>query len=303
MRVAITGSRGLIGTALTASLAADGHDVVPVVRSADETAPNGVVRWDIDAGTIDRAGLEGVDAVVHLAGAGIGDRRLTEDRKRVVATSRSRGTALLADALADLEHKPQVMVSASAIGYYGERGDEVLTETSTAQPGNFLSDVCVAWEAATAPAAAAEIRVARIRSGIVLAAHGGALARMLPLFKFGLGGRMGSGRQWWSWVSLADEVGAIRFVLDHDIEGPVNATAPSSTTNADFTKALGQALHRPAVLPVPRFGPRLVLGRERADLLLFTSERVEPRVLSSAGFEFRHPDIESAFASLESLAP
>ena len=296
MDIAITGASGLIGTALRASLEADGHRVVPVVRRPVGDGER-AVRWDPAAGTIDRAGLEGLDAVVHLAGAGIGDKRWSDDRKREILESRSKGTALLADALAGLERKPPVLVSGSAIGYYGDRGDEVLTEQST--PGDiFLSEVCVAWEEAAAPAIEAGIRVPFARTGIVLATQGGALAKTLPLFKLGLGGKMGSGRQWWSWISLADEVAALRFLIDHDVTGPVNLTAPEPATNAHFTKVLGHVLGRPTVLPVPAFGPRLLLGAELADQLLFASQRVEPTVLEAAGFTFAHPDLDTALRAV-----
>ena len=186
-----------------------------------------------------------------------------------------------------------MLVSGSAIGYYGDRGDEHLTEASG--PGDdFLASVCTAWEAETAPAADAGIRVACIRTGLVLSPEGGAMGKLLPLFKLGLGGRFGSGRQWWSWIGLDDEVAAITFLLDHDVTGPVNLTAPGAVTNADFAKALGRVLHRPAVLPVPRFGPKLLVGAELAEALLFTSARVEPAALEAAGFTFTHPELDGA---------
>ncbi|MEZ5143544.1 MAG: TIGR01777 family oxidoreductase [Acidimicrobiales bacterium] len=296
MDIAITGASGLIGTALAASLRADGHRVVPVVRRLVADGER-AVRWDPSAGTIDAAALEGVDAVVHLAGAGIGDKRWTPERKQEILQSRSRGTAVLAEALAGLERKPAVLVSGSAIGYYGDRGDEVLTEASG--PGDiFLSEVCVAWEAATGMAVEAGIRVPIVRTGIVLSADGGALAKTLPLFKAGLGGRMGSGTQWWSWISIDDEVAAIRWLLDHDVAGPVNLTAPAPVTNAEFTKVLGRVLGRPTVLPVPRFGPKLLLGGELAEQLLFASQRVQPTVLEDHGFTFAHRDLESALRAV-----
>jgi len=275
VRVAITGSHGFIGSALVESLAADDHDVVRVAHDD--------VRAEV---------LEGAEAVVHLAGEPIGARRWTPEQKRKILDSRAETTATLATTLAALDPRPRVLVSGSAIGYYGERGDEVLREDSP--PGDdFLAEVCQAWEAATAAAGDAGIRVAHIRTGVVLG-RGGALAKMLPLFRFGLGGRFGSGRQWWSWISLEDEIGAIRHLLDHEISGAVNLTGPAPVTNAEFTRALGDVLHRPAVLPVPRFGPSLLLGRELAGSLLFTSQRVEPNVLTDHGFRFRHPDVTSA---------
>ena len=260
MRVAVTGSSGLIGTPLVARLQAEGHDVVRVVRrpvSAGESA----LRWDPAAGTIDAAALAGVDAVVNLAGPGIGDKRWTEERKRELVESRTHGTALLASTLAALDPRPSVLVSGSAIGYYGERGDEVLTESSG--PGDdLLARLCVDWEAATAPAADAGIRVATIRTGIVLTTAGGALPKLLPLFKLGLGGKMGSGRQWWSWITLRDEIDAIVWLLTHDLAGPVNLTAPAPTTNAELTKAARRAAapahvpDRPEVRPRPGRRPR-----------------------------------------------
>lgn len=294
MRVAITGSSGLIGGALRASLKADGHEVVPVVRSAG--AP-GSVRWDIDAGQIDAGGLEGIDAAVHLAGAGIGDKRWTDERKREIRESRTKGTALLAGTLARLDAKPSVLISGSAVGYYGDRGDEQLTETSPPGTG-FLAEVVAAWEAATAAASESGIRVATIRSGIVLDADGGALPRMARLAKLGLLGKLGTGQQWMSWISLADEVGAIRFLLDHDVHGPVDLTAPTPVTNAVFTKALGRVLHRPTFLPIPSFGPKLLLGAELADSLLFEGQRVLPEVLLDAGYEFQHDEVESALEDI-----
>ena len=291
MRIAITGSHGLIGGALTRSLQADGHEVVPVVRGPD--VPAGAVRWDIERGEIDRAGLEGLDGVVHLAGEGIGEKRWTDEQKRRIHDSRTQGTRLLAEALAGLDARPPVLVSGAAVGVYGDRGDEQLTEASPPGAG-FLAEVVVDWEAAAAPASAAGIRVPRIRTGIVLAADGGALPRLVRLCRFGVLGKLGGGRQWMSWISLEDEVAAIRFLLspECDLEGPVNLTAPAPVTNEVFTKTLGRVLHRPTVLPIPSFGPKLVLGPELAESLLFDSQRVLPDALVDAGFEFRHTDLE-----------
>lgn len=299
MRVAITGSSGLIGTALTRSLTTDGHEVVRVVRRAGGA---GTVRWDPEGGEIDAAGLEAVDAVVHLAGAGIGDHRWTDEHKRRVLESRTRGTSLLATTLAGLSSRPAVLVSGSAVGFYGNRGDEQLVETSGPGRG-FLAEVVTAWEAAAAPAADAGIRVAKIRTGVVLAAEGGALARMASIARFGLLGKLGTGRQWMSWITLPDEVRAIRFLLDHDVAGPVNLTAPAPVTNAVFTKALGRVLHRPTVLPVPSFGPKLLLGRELASSLLFEGQRVLPEVLLDAGFEFHHDEVETALHAVLDRRP
>lgn len=292
MDVAVTGASGLIGSALAASLEADGHRVRRLVRRPARSGRD-EVSWDPVRGGIDAAALAGVDAVVHLAGAGIGDRRWSAERRREILDSRTVSTVLLAGTLAELDAKPAVLLSGSAIGYYGDRGDEVLTETSDA--GDiFLSEVCVAWEAAAEAAIDAGIRTAFLRTGIVQAREGGALAKTLPLFRVGLGGKLGTGRQWWSWISLEDEVRAIRFLLDHEVSGPVNLTAPNPTTNAEYTKVLGRVLGRPTVLPVPSFGPRLLLGRDLADQLLFASQRVQPTELLEAGFEFTHPDLEGA---------
>jgi uncharacterized protein (TIGR01777 family) len=292
MRIAITGSSGMIGSALCDALRDEDHEVVPVVRT--DPAPEGTVRWDPKAGEIDAAGLEGVDAVVHLAGAGIGDHRWTEEYKREVHDSRTVGTDLLARTLAGLDRPPKVLLTASGVHYYGHRGDEVLTEESSKGDG-FLSGVVADWEAANQPAADAGIRAVQMRNGVVLS-RGGALGRMLPLFRFGLGGRLGSGDQWMSWIALDDEIEAIVFLLEHDdISGPVNLTAPEPVRNREFTEALGRALHRPAVVPVPRFGPRLLLGRDLADELLFYSMRVQPARLEEAGFRFLRPQIDAGF--------
>jgi hypothetical protein len=296
VQIAITGATGLIGTSLGRALRAEGHEVVPVVRRPVADGER-AVRWDPAAGTIDAAALEGIDAVVHLAGAGIGDHRWTEDYRREILDSRVRGTELLAGALAGLERRPSVLVSGSAIGFYGDTGDNVVDESATAGDG-FLADVCVLWEGATTPAAEAGIRVAMLRTGIVLDRTGGALRKMLPLFRVGAGGRMGSGRQWWSWITIDDEVAAIRWLLDHEVAGPVNAVAPAPVTNRDFTVALAHAMHRPAIFPVPAFGPRLLLGRELADALLFTSQRILPTVLTESGFSFSHPTIDDALAAV-----
>ena len=292
MKIAITGASGLIGRALTTSLVADGHQVIPVVRRPNSATPD-AIEWNPAAGTIEASKFEGVDGVVHLAGAGIGDKRWSESYKREILESRTKGTELLARTLVSLSAPPSVMVSGSAIGFYGDTGDTAVDETAPAGD-DFLAKVCVDWEAAAAPATEAGIRVPFLRTGIVLTTDGGALAKMLPLFRFGLGGRMGSGKQWWSWISMADEIGAIRWLLDHDTSGPINATAPSPVTNSQFTKALGEAMHRPTFAPVPSFGPKLLLGAELADALLFTSARVVPRALEASGYSFAHPTIDTA---------
>ncbi|MGZ4690788.1 MAG: TIGR01777 family oxidoreductase [Acidimicrobiia bacterium] len=295
MKVAVTGATGLIGTALTTELRARGDDVITVGRGAGAT-----VRWDPAAGTIDADALEGLDAVVHLAGEPIGEKRWTDDEKRAIHDSRSRGTGLLATTLAGLARPPAVLVSGSAVGYYGNRGDEVLTETSGPGPAaDFLVGVCLAWEAATAPAEAAGIRTVHVRTGIVLSADGGALARMLTPFKLGLGGRIGSGRQYMSWISIDDEVGAMLHALDHDtVVGAVNATGPAPVTNAQFTKALGTALHRPTILPTPLAPLKLVYGGELVQHLLVDGQRVMPARLAETGYDFRHPTLAAALAAV-----
>jgi uncharacterized protein (TIGR01777 family) len=293
--VAVTGSGGLIGRALVRRLQEGGHRVRRVVRSGGE-GPD-AVRWDPMVGTIDASALAGVDAVVNLGGEGIGDHRWTEAQKRRIRDSRVTGTTVLAEAMAALEPRPSVLLNASAVGYYGDRGDEVLTEASGPGTG-FLSEVVQAWEGATRPAAAAGIRTACFRTGIVLAADGGALAKQLPLFRFGLGGRLGSGTQWLPWIALEDEVGAIVHLLTADVEGPVNLAAPDPVTNATFTEVLGRVLGRPSFLAVPAFGPRLLLGRELADELLFSSARMVPEKLRASGYQCALPELEGALRSV-----
>jgi uncharacterized protein len=295
MDVAITGASGLIGTELTRSLRGDGHRVRPLVRRpSDDPA---AVRWDPAAGTLDAGDLAGVDVVVHLAGAGIGDKRWTEARKRELVESRTHGTMLIARTLAAMEQPPAVLVSASAIGFYGDPGDEVVTELSP--PGDdFVAGLVRQWEAAAQPAVDAGIRTVFLRTAPVLAGHGGILPRMSLPFRLFVGGRIGSGRQWMSWVSLDDAVGAIRFLIDRtDIAGPVNVTSPEPVTNREMTAALGRALHRPSALVAPAPMLRLAVGRERADVLLFVSQRVRPGVLIDAGYPFLHPRLDDALAA------
>jgi uncharacterized protein (TIGR01777 family) len=296
LTIAISGSSGLIGTALTTRLRADGHTVMPMVRT---TAREGEIHYDPRAGQLDPEHLIGVDAIVHLAGAGIGDRRWTAAYRREILESRTLSTSLIARSMAEVVNRggPRTLLSGSAIGFYGATDDQELNERSDAGDG-FLADVCREWEAATSPADDAGIRVAHLRTGIVLSPAGGALKKLLPLFRFGLGGRMGSGRQWQSWISIDDQVGAIAFLLTADISGPVNLTAPTPVTNSEFTKVLAEALSRPALLPIPSFGPRLLLGRDLADALLFTGQRVLPDRLTEAGFSFEHSTLAEAFASL-----
>lgn len=293
MDVAITGASGLIGSALGRHLTASGHRVLRLVRSAPGTDD---AAWDPGAGTIDVGALEGIDAVVHLAGEGIGEKRWSTEQKERIRSSRVSGTSLIARTLAGLTTPPSVLVSGSAIGFYGDTADRAVDETAPA--GNdFLASICVDWEAAAAPAAAAGIRTVFARTGIVLSTEGGALARQLPFFKLGAGGRSGSGRQYQSWISLDDEVAALAWMLDSPIAGPVNLTAPNPVTNAEFAKTLGRTLHRPTSI-IPMVGPRLLFGRELADALLLTSQRVLPAALDDHGFQFRHPRLDAALADL-----
>jgi uncharacterized protein (TIGR01777 family) len=296
MFVAVTGSTGLIGSAVVDALRRDAHEVVPVVRgSGGGSTPT--VRWDPKAGTIDAAGLAGVDGVVHLAGAGIADHRWTDEYKRELVDSRVLGTGLIARTVAALDPRPRVLVSASGVDWYGDRGDEVLDETSAPGTG-FLADLCHQWEAAADPARQAGIRVAHTRSGVVLSGTGGALKKQLPLFRLGLGGRFGDGRQWMSWISLDDEVAAILHLLATDVAGPFNLTSPEPVTNGDYTKTLGAAVHRPTLLPTPSFGPKLLLGPELTDVLLYESKRAVPRALLASGFTFRYPALADALRAV-----
>ena len=299
MRVAVTGSTGLIGRAVVERLEAEGHQAVRVVRPSGSSDPPGTsaIGWDPLHGQIDLEGLEGLDAVVHLAGEPIAARRWSDEQKQRIVNSRTQGTALLAGALARLDQPPGVLVSASAIGYYGDRGDELLDEASSGGDG-FLADVCRAWEEAADPARDAGIRVAHPRTGMVLSHSGGALAEMLPFFRLGLGGRIGRGRQWVSWITLHDEVEALLWLLTADVEGPVNLTAPEPVTNRQLTAALGRALHRPALLPTPKPALWARLGRELTEALLYSSARVEPALLVRRGFRFAHPDIATGLAEV-----
>ncbi|MFI0526353.1 MAG: TIGR01777 family oxidoreductase [Ilumatobacteraceae bacterium] len=294
MRVIISGASGLIGSALCSELRSGQHDVVTLVR---RPAGAGEIQWDPANGVLPADALEGADAVVHLAGAGIGDHRWTAEYKREILDSRVRSTTLLAETIASCTQRPPVFLSGSAIGIYGASDDRELDEQSPVGSG-FLADTCRQWEAAALPAAAAGTRVAYLRTGIVLTPKGGALKKMLPLFKLFAGGRFGNGKQWQSWISLPDEVGAICHLLTSDVEGPVNLTAPNPVTNAGFVKVLGKAMGRPSVLPVPSFGPKLLLGSELAEALLFTGQNVLPKVLQHSGYHFRHPRLDEAFAAL-----
>jgi hypothetical protein len=301
MKVLVSGATGLIGSALQRALVARGDQVITLIRPSTSNASEQTIHWDPSLGTIDRAALERqgpIDAVIHLAGAGIADKRWTAARKEEILSSRVNSTRILADAVVSLSHQPEVFVSGSAIGIYGNRGDEILTESSSEGSG-FLADVCHAWEAAASAVPEAGIRTAFARTGIVLSAEGGALAKQLPLFRLGVGGRLGSGKQWTSWISIDDEVAGILAILDQtSLAGPINLTAPSPVTNAEFTRALGHALHRPAVLPVPVPALKVALGSELVDEALTASQRVEPTVLLASGFRFTDPEINEGLASI-----
>jgi len=292
MDIAITGATGLIGTRLATSLESSGHRVLRVVRRPSGRPGTDETVWDPAAGRIDAGAFDGLDAVVHLAGEGIGEGRWTPEQKRRIRDSRTDGTALLARTLATLPRPPRRLLSGSAIGFYGDTGDRPTDESGPAGTG-YLPEVCVAWEAAAQPAVDAGIATAYLRTGVVLSAAGGALAKQLLPFKLGLGGRSGSGRQYVSWITLDDHVAATTWLLDADIAGPVNLTAPNPVTNAEFATALGRALHRPTTI-IPMIGPRLLMGRELADTLLLESQRIVPGVLESSGFSFSHPTIDGA---------
>lgn len=291
MKIAITGSSGLIGRALVDALTADGHEIRRLVRRP--CARPGEVRWI--PGTVQPHTVDGTDAVVHLAGAGVGDRRWTPGWQSEVLRSRVDGTTSIAASIAACRQPPPVLLSGSAIGWYGDTGDAEVDETGPLGDG-FLADVVRQWEAATAAAETAGVRVAHLRSGIVLSPAGGALGRVLPLFRYGVGGRLGSGRQWMSWIALPDEVAAIRFLLDADANGPVNLVT-GAVTNADYTRSIAAALHRPAVFPVPGFALRAVLGGF-ADEGVLAGQRVRPAVLAAAGFRPMLPDLDGALAAL-----
>jgi uncharacterized protein len=292
--ILVSGSTGLLGSALVPALRNEGHQVRRLTRSGDSSED--AVQWDPSAGTIDADRLESVDAVVHLAGENIVGR-WTSAKKARIRDSRVQGTRLLAETIASLSAPPSVMLSASASGYYGDRGNELLTEESA--PGsNFLAGVCQEWEAAADPAREAGVRVVHPRFGIVLSTEGGALGTTLPIFKLGGGGRIGSGRQYWSWISIDDVVGAIIHALTTDsLEGPVNVTISDPPTNAEYTKTLGHVLGRPTVFPLPAPAARLALGQV-ADELLLASQRIEPARLKESGYSYRYPELEGALRHL-----
>ncbi len=294
MKVAITGATGFVGTALVSQLRAEGHETIRVSRQAG-TARDAV--WNPSQGTIEAHKLEGLDAVVHLAGESIASGRWNEQKKARIRDSRVQGSSLLSSTLAKLKSPPKTLVSASAIGFYGDRGDAVCNEDSAAGTG-FLADVCRAWEAACQPAVNAGIRVVNSRFGIVLSPRDGALAKMLLPFKLGLGGVVGSGTQYWSWISLDDVVSSIIYCLNTGtLRGPVNAVAPAPATNHVFTKTLGHVLNRPTIFPMPAFAARLALG-EMADALLLASTRVVPERLQNSGYSFQYPELGPALKHL-----
>ncbi|MFM7542322.1 MAG: TIGR01777 family oxidoreductase [Actinomycetales bacterium] len=288
-RVAITGATGMIGAALSGHLKSEGHTVQKLVRrpviSADE------VFWDPRKGTIDLAPLEGVDAVIHLAGANVGDKRWSKSYRTEILNSRLLGTTTIANAVAQL--KPSIFISASAIGWYGETGNRAVTEND--RPGDdFLAAVCKQWEAAADLAGG--VRTVKLRTGLVLEPNSGALGKMLPLFKFGLGGKLGSGRQWWSWITLHDQIRAICYLMESELSGPINITSPNPATNQEFTSALARALHRPALFPVPSIALKVVLGGFASEVL--GSKKVIPQKLNEAGFSFDFPHLAPALAAL-----
>jgi uncharacterized protein (TIGR01777 family) len=295
MRILIGGSHGLVGTALIKALETDGHEIFRLVRHAPTSKTE--VEWSPDRYSIALARIEGFDAVVNLAGESIAEGRWTDDKKRRIRESRVKGTKLLGDALANLAVPPQIFVCASAIGYYGNRGDELLTETSA--PGDdFLAKVCAEWENATALATEKGIRVVNARFGVILDTNGGALKKMLPPFRMGVGGKVGSGKQWMSWIALDDVVAGIQFALANDsIKGPVNFVAPVPVTNSEFTQTLGKVLSRPTILPIPAFAIKFLFG-EMGEALLLGGQRVAPQRLVAEGYKFSYPQLEKALVHI-----
>ncbi len=293
MKIAISGASGLIGSHLVIALRDHDHEVLTLVRR--EPRQPGEIRWDPAGGQLDPADLAGVDAVINLSGAGIGDKRWTDAYKQTVLGSRLDSTRLLANTIAQLDPKPTVFLSGSAIGFYGDPGDTAVDESAPAGSG-FLADVVVQWEQAASGAVEAGIRTAYLRTGLVLSGAGGMLAQQLLLYKAGLGGPLGNGKQWWSWVSLADEVCAIEHLLTADVSGPVNLTGPEPVRQKDFAAALGHELHRPALLPAPGFALKAIVGEFATEGILH-GQRVTPAVLESSGYAFQHPTLERALAA------
>jgi uncharacterized protein (TIGR01777 family) len=294
MKVLVTGASGLLGSALVSALAADGHEVVRLIRRAPQGA--GERQWQPN-GEADPRTFDGADAVVHLAGEGIASGRWSPRRKAAIRDSRMLGTRTVATSIAAAAQPPRVLISASGSHYYGDRGSKVLSETTSPGTG-FLAEVCQRWEAETEPARQAGVRVVRIRTSLVLAAQGGALQKMLLPFRMGVGGRIGSGQQWWSWIALDDYVGLLLFALKtSELQGPVNAASPNPVTNAGFTRILGKVLRRPTIVPLPEFAVRLVMGEMGQELLL-SSQRIQPVAAASAGFVFRYPMLQQALEHL-----
>jgi uncharacterized protein (TIGR01777 family) len=292
MRILVTGSTGLVGSKLVPTLKSKGHQVVRLVRSAPKES-GAEVYWNPEQGTLDANELEGIEGVVHLAGENLAEGRWTEEKKKRIRESRVKGTRLLSETLAELKQKPEALVSASAVGFYGSRGDEVLSEQSAAGD-DFLADVCREWELATQAAAQAGVRVVNLRFGVILSGEGGALKKMLFPYRMGVGGKLGSGEQYMSWIAIDDAVGAIEHALaDNALRGPVNVVAPDAVTNYEFTKTLGRVLSRPTIFPVPAFAARLAFG-EMADATLLASQRAEPVRLKESGFVFKYPELEGA---------
>lgn len=291
MKILITGASGLIGTALQKSFAEKGYEMLLATRSEPKKPEQ--IQWDMEAGFADAGRLEGLDAVIHLAGENVSGLRWTEDKKKAIRESRVKGTHNIVNTLSNLEKKPKIFISGSAIGFYGDRGDDMMTETSPAGD-TFLADVCKAWETESRRAEDMGIRTVLLRTGIVLSKDGGALATMLTPFKFGVGGVVGSGKQWMSWISLDDVIAIINFALENEsLRGAVNVVAPNPVTNEEFTKTLGEVLYRPTFLPLPEFAVNLVFG-EMGDALLLDSTRVEPKRLKEAGFEFEFTELKAA---------
>ena len=288
-RIAVTGASGLIGSALVGYLKSQGHTVQRLVRRAAVSSEE--ITWDPIAGTVDMEALAGVDAVIHLAGAGVSDKRWTKKYKSEILNSRLLGTTTIAKAVAIV--KPQVFISASAIGWYGESGNRAVIESDRVGD-DFLAAVCHEWESAAD--LAGDVRTVKLRTGLVLDPTGGALGKMLPIFRFGLGGKLSNGKQWWSWITLHDQIRAIAFLLESKVSGPVNLTSPNPVTNTEFTAGLARAMHRPALFPVPAFALKVVLGGFSAEVL--GSKKVMPQVLTEAGFTFDYPHISSALEKL-----
>jgi uncharacterized protein (TIGR01777 family) len=288
-RIAITGASGLIGTALVGYLKSQGHTVQRLVRRAAVSSEE--ITWDPIAGTVDMDALAGVDAVIHLAGAGVSDKRWTKKYKSEILNSRLLGTTTIAKAVAIV--KPEVFISASAIGWYGESGNRAVVESDRVGD-DFLATVCREWESAAD--LAGDVRTIKLRTGLVLDPTGGALGKMLPIFRFGLGGKLSNGKQWWSWITLHDQIRAIAFLLENKVSGPVNMTSPNPVTNSEFTAGLARAMHRPALFPVPAFALKIVLGGFSSEVL--GSKKVMPQALTEAGFTFDYPHISSALEKL-----